>query len=962
MKKIFLILLGSLVALTAWSQVSFSDLDPTELDKAGAKVLLDHVGPLHIGTVVLKDGKSYAAGFRLQDPSMADVFRNVDLSQVKVDGAKISIAGPDKIYLSNLEYMGSKYSVLFVGNKTPEYAILEYYKGSEDLASYWNLLDTSKAQVAFKGKDSATISNIMIGSGVYTLNVTFGYDFKAKSATYKKTGTVAKAEDPAAIAAKYEATIAELEGKLKTADEAKNAMDLLYQGELLKVEAKDKEIQDLKQQLVDCMSSAPMAASASALDDIIVAQKISASKLDISGTTVKVAKGIITLENVKYAGKPYSCTVVNNNTSRIARITQVYDGSNKPLLKAPVDFGWGQFQVVAYAYQELMAMIKILKKQVAAGSDEIAALQKERDALKAQLEMMPKGVDTALDDMIIGQKLKEDNFDISKTNLSEDGTGTITITNLYYANNPYKVILNIDDMAKTGQITQIIDKSNRSLLRTPINFGWGQLKVMNFGFRELVATIKTIRGKMGAPEMAKMAVPLLDSVILKNKLQASKVDFTKAVLTQKDGSYMVKNVTYAGNPYTGVIDIDNKGRIIKISQVYDANKTAMLSNPIPIGWGEFQIGSVVYQQLMGIIRTLRKYGMTDSGDKIVELEAAMKDKDGKISGLSARLKEIEDQKKALLDLALSIDPDKLDISQAIAKKVDNRISISKLIYNGRTYGAMIRFDDKRKIANLVEVWDPVNKVKPVVGPIDLGWVQFKMAEVGYMKLRVILDTVRAALKTEKEKVAKLEADLAKALKREAPPLTEYAKELLTGLEGGADLMGTWKMAGEVLTQTETKLFFAKRGFAVAQAGDLLYGIKAKGANVPKEGYGLHILASGLEEGSKKGKGYGYGDSYLVWVTRDDYYKNFEKGATYVMLYDSKKGSMKEIGSVRISESITEELDIQVQYTSGKIAVYVNGTERLSYTIPDAGRMMGTEVALRTMQGPIQFTDLYVRTK
>lgn len=992
MKKIFLILLGSLIALTAWSQsLSLSDLDPAELNKAGAKVLLENLGSIYIGSVVLKDGNNYAMGLKKQVPPMAQLFSQVDINKVDASKAKIAIAGPDKIYLSNLMYEGNSYSVLFVGNKSNEYAILEYSKGSENLTPYWDQIDTSKAKIAFTGKDSAKISDVMIGKSVYSLNLTFGYDFKSKSAKYQKTGAVPVPKD-------YDSIIAGLEKKRQQAEDVKNSIDADYQDALAKIDEKDKEIRNLNEMLANAMNQAP-AEAASALDKLIVSNKLVASKFDIKKATVKVSKGTVAIKDVYYAGKPYSGTVVYNNKTQTARITQVYDGNNKPMLRSPIDFGWGQFMVIAYGYQELMSIIKPLRAQVKASATEIAKL-KESAAQAGSVDLAKAQKAIAELEKIKAQQAKLTNLvlsiDPSKVDLSKATVkivqNRVSISKLYYNNKPYGAMIRFDDQRKIANLVEVWDPIRRDKpLIGPIDLGWAEFKIAAFGYKELLSIIKALKASVAGEvkevivekivevpvEVPVKTTSRLDELIIKQKLVAKKFDISKATLSEANGTITIKNLAYAGKPYFATMVNDNAARKVQITQIYDAAKQPLLKAPVAIGWGEFQIASYAYKELISIIKSLRKGA--PAAAEVVALEKEIAElKEGlakckedsdyykeRFNNLRVKLEEIKAKEQKLINLVLKINPDKIDITKAIAKKVDNRISISNIYYGKKQYGAMIRFDDQRKIANLVEIWDPVKKVKLVSSPIDLGWVQFKAGELGYIQLKGVIDQLRAALKQAKaeaaslgQKVAALEKEVA-MLSRKAPVAGDYPKVLLSGLAGGMKLMGTWKMDGKSLSQTDLKQFFAKQGYKVIQdQNELVYGFTAKGSNVDKEGYGLHFLV----DNTKTGVGYGLGDSYLVWVTRDDLYKNYESKATYLMLYKSHTDtSMKELASVVIPEPITDALDIVVKYTNAKITVYVNGTERLVYAVSGA-KKTGTGVALRTMKGPITFSDLYVRTK
>jgi cell division protein FtsB len=189
---------------------------------------------------------------------------------------------------------------------------------------------------------------------------------------------------------------------------------------------------------------------------------------------------------------------------------------------------------------------------------------------------------------------------------------------------------------------------------------------------------------------------------------------------------------------------------------------------------------------------------------------------------------------------------------------------------------------------------------------------------------------------------------------------EFPTIVLQGYTAGKALSGTWKTSETGITQTDTKQYFAKYSIPLTQDYDeVLYGFTAKGSDTKKLGLGLHILVSD----SIVGNGYGLGDSYLVWITKDSKYHKYVSDAIYVQLYKSYDDiKMLELASAGVPESILTTIKVEVKYTVTNLSVYVDDTLRFSYDIPDAEKKTGTELALRTMGGPIEFSDVYVRTK
>ncbi len=214
------------------------------------------------------------------------------------------------------------------------------------------------------------------------------------------------------------------------------------------------------------------------------------------------------------------------------------------------------------------------------------------------------------------------------------------------------------------------------------------------------------------------------------------------------------------------------------------------------------------------------------------------------------------------------------------------------------------------------------------------------------------------------------------LKRDDLLSSAAAASLVSGFGAGAPLPGegAWSMtvAGTV-AQTDSEASHAKFAVAdVAQSEALtLYGLTARVDGGARVGYGLHFLASGTPD---SGNTWNFGHSYLVWVTREPGF--YDTDETQVQLYESLDGNRLVWRKSRnIERALSSELTLEALYDPndcpetmgdapchGSIAVLVDGAEQFKVAVSDAiaGRAADT-VALRTLGGPVEFTDLYVRS-
>ena len=214
------------------------------------------------------------------------------------------------------------------------------------------------------------------------------------------------------------------------------------------------------------------------------------------------------------------------------------------------------------------------------------------------------------------------------------------------------------------------------------------------------------------------------------------------------------------------------------------------------------------------------------------------------------------------------------------------------------------------------------------------------------------------------------------LKRDGLLSSAAADSLVSGFGAGAALPdeGAWSMtASGTVAQTDVDASHAK--FAVANVAQpealTLYGLTARVGGGERVGYGLHFLASGTPD---SGNTWNFGHSYLVWLTREPGFYDTEE--TQVQLYESLDDNRLVWRKSRnIERALTSDLMLEALYDPndcpetmgdapchGSIAVLVDGAEQFKVAVSDdiAGRSADT-VALRTLGGSVEFTDLYVRS-
>ena len=212
----------------------------------------------------------------------------------------------------------------------------------------------------------------------------------------------------------------------------------------------------------------------------------------------------------------------------------------------------------------------------------------------------------------------------------------------------------------------------------------------------------------------------------------------------------------------------------------------------------------------------------------------------------------------------------------------------------------------------------------------------------------------------RNQVTSLQSQVQAARAGQAAPAAEMlpTRTVLSGFGQGKAILGNWKTSAGSASQSDASQKYAKYEIPLNQNANMLFGFTAKASSTAWVGYGLHFFASG----SKAAGGYGFGDSFLVWLTRDP--ASYQSSKTYLQIYRSFSDiRMVQIASVSIPEAIDSALKVEVFYnkSANKLVAYVNGKKKLEYET-DVPLMNGNSLVLRTLGGPVEFSDLTVKAE
>jgi len=187
---------------------------------------------------------------------------------------------------------------------------------------------------------------------------------------------------------------------------------------------------------------------------------------------------------------------------------------------------------------------------------------------------------------------------------------------------------------------------------------------------------------------------------------------------------------------------------------------------------------------------------------------------------------------------------------------------------------------------------------------------------------------------------------------------EVEPELVTvGFKKFVPYLGTWILKGMTLRQTDPEIYFAKLMIPVEQEMvPMRFAFTARSTGRRWVGVGMHVFVSK----TKTYKGYGNGDSLLVWFTYDKVH--YKADRTRMQLYRSYSDTrMYLLAEAPVDADIFafNRIEIDVDPVGGKVEVRLNDAEALRVEgVLGLGRSDAT--ILRTID-TAEFTDFQAGT-
>lgn len=303
----------------------------------------------------------------------------------------------------------------------------------------------------------------------------------------------------------------------------------------------------------------------------------------------------------------------------------------------------------------------------------------------------------------------------------------------------------------------------------------------------------------------------------------------------------------------------------------------------------------------------------------------------------------------------TIDYNKIDISRVRIDYVNyNLYYVTGVIYDSKEYNLLLEYDGEKQITLLKYYADKdtlsSRSVRPDFRKIRIDSEEKETVRIENARLFNKTYTIDLALTDEKtlEITSLVYRDIDTT---RSSPFTS----VLDTFENGTAGSGNWRAGDTTLVQEDKTEYFSKYVIDLDQKlGQYKYTFSAKAEGEGWIGYGLHFDVTG----EKSITGYGLGESYLVWFTRDPGAN--KNGGTYVELYRSYSDkNMIRVAGQLINRDIEDLLNIEINYNikAHLISVIIDKQLGLSFMPNEKIMDFGSKIAFRTLGAKVEFGDL-----
>ena len=865
----------------------------------------------------------------------------LDAGLLDLDAAQASLAGPDSIYLSSIRYAGETYS-----------ALLKYHGGTtatvtgifgHDGKLIPDSVGLGMTELSFLAPNRLLVSNVEVGGAGYSgeLQYVGGNRLRVaniRSVTLPPTAgeMIAQAEaDAAAARAEANAAMADAAAARAEAASAQARLDAMiadaFQPSQVMVSAEmlDPSLANLDQVRVSLAGpdsiylsnirygGVPYSAllrytgGTSATVKAVYGPmgKLIPDSVGLSQTTLDfVAPAALAVSNVEVGGAGYSGTLeyAGGDQLRVTNIRRV------TLPPTAAEMAQAAAEMAQATIAEQRDRIAALEAAVAEAMADADATQAMADAAMADAEMAQARLDAMMahayqpsEVMVSAAMLDSSMANLDQVQVSLAGPDSIYLSNIRYGGVPYSALL---------------------------RYGGGTS-----------ATVEAVYGPMGK------LIP--DSV----GLSQTTVDFVAPA------ALAVSNVEVGGAGYSGTLEYvgGNQLRVTNIRRVTlppTAAEMAQAAAEAAIAAARAAADAEVSAAMADAAAAMEQ--ADTARNSLAVADAANTRLERRAANLAAQIKRLTE------GIPLTgINPRLLDLESArFTVAGPNSIYISGIRYAGQDASARVRYEQGRgKAEALFIAADSLisESVNMDAAELELAGDSLRLSNVG---IQDVAHTFNLTLNAQGGADVTMRRDgwkVRTAAELQRDKLITEGAYLVNGFAGGRALAGegAWSESGATVTQTDAGASHAKYTIPTNQSGtEMLFGVTASAAGSNKVGFGLHLLASDTPQ---SGNTWNYGRSYLIWATRDPFYDSDD---THLQFYESSENNtLSWIASRRIDQPLSSPLTLEALYHNGVVTLLVGGDEQLSLEI-GAAINAGDHVALRSLGGPVEFTQVYVTAR
>ena len=889
----------------------------------------------------------------------------IDPSMTSFADARIAIAGPDSVYVSSIMYDGQHYSALlkYTGGTTAE--VEQIFGSSGKMIP--DSVDLSQAELVFVSPNAWEVSNVSVGGMGYSGTLAYTGNGKLQVTSIRQVELPPTTMELLAEAnANLEAALADNSAKSEQIDSLE--ADLQAEKDALaEAQANVAAAQaaaDAAQEAAD-MANAELDAIRMDMhqpSEVMVSfADLDAGLADFDNARASLAgPDAIYVSNIMYDGRPYSA-LLRYKGGTTAIVKQVFGPDGKLIpdsvglamtdmaFMSPDSFavsnvavggigysgtlqytGNGQLQVtgirrvtlppteaekaaaaiemaeadaarkvseaMADADARVNAAMADADAQVSEAMASVAAAEEELSAIKMAMHQ-PSAVRVAFSQL----DARLVNFDSAQVSLA--GPDTVYVSSIMYDGQPYSALLKYHGGTS--------------------------------------ATVQYVFGPVG-------------------KLIPDSVDLSQTtVALQSPDSFAVSNVGVAGAGYSGTLQYTGDGQL----QVSGISRVTLPTPPEELLADALAQLAELKRQLDNANATTEelRVALSAANDALAAANSELAAANTAKAAAQQRMEELEAELSSLVEGSAlpGLNASLLDLERvSLTPAGPNEIYISGIQYGGANVSARIRYD--AGTATATALFEGPNLVADSL-QLDAAQASVQedrlvVANVGIEGRAHTLTLTRGADGSVSVSAnddgwnVRTRGELAR------DNLIRADNFVVNGFTGGQALPGegSWTSEGGSVLQTDATASHAKFSIAADQsAAELLFGFTA-GAGGDKVGFGLHILASATP---RSGNTWNYGKSYLLWVTRDPFYDSED---LHLQFYESADdNTLMWLASSRIPHGRNSMINVEALYRdTGMTTLLVNGEEQLTVNI-GLGISGGDTIALRSLGGPVEFTQVYV---